>query len=343
MMKDSNMDKSSIESDSINEGPPSLDPSHRVIGGFWGRILALIIDSLCLGLIGLVLGLFLFDPLMSLGGWGRLVGFSITLVYFGLLNSKIGKGQTPGKRIMKIEVVDRSGNYLPVGRSFLRYVVLGIPFFLNGAMISQSVLISPLGYLIGFILFGAGGAIIYLYIGNRHTRQSLHDLVVGSFVVKTIPKGQVIDTIWKPHLIVVGIWLVVVVCLSVVMTGLSKKGIFPELIAVQKEIASSVNVHVVTVTAGKSFKVVIGGGRSETTYLQATAIWKECPHDIEVAAQQVAAVILQKYATIMEKDVLVVTITYGYDIGIARRWNSQHFQHSPSEWQDILAKPSVKE
>jgi len=335
------MDASHIESNLTNVEPPTVGPNQRIISGFWNRLLALILDGFCLGLIGLVIGLFLFDPLARVGGWGRLLGFTIAMVYFGLLNSAIGKGQTIGKRIMKIEVVDRAGNHLSVGRSFLRYIVLGIPFFLNGALISSDVMISPIGYLIGFILFGAGGSIIYLYVCNRLTRQSLHDLAVGSFVVKSSPTGPVVDSIWRPHLIVVGIWLLAVIGLFVVLTGLSKKGIFPELLAVQREIQSSGKVHTVTVTVGKSCSI-IDGNRSETSYLQSNAIWKDRPHNNEIAAQWVASVILKNYAEIMAKDVLAVTITYGYDIGIARAWKTEQFQHSPSEWQEIMATSSSK-
>jgi hypothetical protein len=88
----------------------------------------------------------------------------------------------------------------------------------------------------GFILFGFGDAIVYLYIFNRRTRQSLHDLIVGTFVTQTTPRrtynlhdliaavfvsqrpppGQVVGSIWRPHLIVVGVWLVLVSVLLVV-------------------------------------------------------------------------------------------------------------------------------
>lgn len=321
--------------------PVPVESDHSIICGFWSRLLALFLDGLCLGLLGLVLGLLLFDPLSRLGGWGRLIGFSVSLAYFGLLNSAIGKGQTIGKRVMKIAVVDRTGNHLSLARSLVRYAVLGIPFFLNGAMIPPNVMVSPIGYLIGFILFGVGGAIIYLYVFNRRTRQSLHDLVVGSFVTRKTSEGRIVGSMWRPHLIVIAVWLVAVVGLSVVTTGLTKKGIFPELLSVQSAIQSSGKVHMVSVVAGKSWSNV-GGKRSETTYLQSNAIWKERPSDSEEAARQVASLILQNYPGVVDKDVLAVTITYGYDIGIARAWRTQRLQHSPSEWQASLSDPSAQ-
>jgi len=78
--------------------------THRTISGFWGRLLAIVLDGFVLGIVGFVSGLFFFDFYARLGGWGRLIGFGADSMYFGILNSGIGKGQTIGKRIMKIEV-----------------------------------------------------------------------------------------------------------------------------------------------------------------------------------------------------------------------------------------------
>jgi uncharacterized RDD family membrane protein YckC len=319
--------------------PIAVETDHRAISGFWRRLLAFIIDGLLLGLVGCVCGLFLFDLLAHLGGWGRLVGFSVAFPYFGLLNSGVGRGQTVGKRVMKIEVVDRAGQHIALGWSLLRYVILGTPFFLNFALIPPSVMMSPIGHIIGFILFGFGGAIIYLYVFNRHTRQSLHDLAVGTFVTRTSPPGEVVGSVWRPHIVVVGIWFLSVVVLSVVMTGLSQKGVLPGLLDVQRAIQASGNVHVATVNVGKSWRIV-DGSRSETTYFYSNAIWKQRPQDEETAARSVASIILSNYPKIMEKDMLIVVVSYGYDIGIARVWKSHTSSHSPIEWQKLVAENS---
>src|SRR5262249_54357297 len=78
-------------------------------------------------------------------------------------NSAIGGGQTLGKRVMRVRVVDRSGQPISPGRSFLRYTVLGAPYFVNHLLIPPSVMMSPIGLLIGFILFGCGGAILFFF------------------------------------------------------------------------------------------------------------------------------------------------------------------------------------
>ncbi|MFI5460794.1 MAG: RDD family protein [Isosphaerales bacterium] len=246
-------------------------PGQRVISGFWRRLLAFILDGLLLGLVGVVLGLRLFDPLARLGGWGRLLGFCVAIVYFGVLNSSIAGGQTIGKRIMKIQVVDRSGHSISPGRSFLRDAVLGAPFFLNGLVIPPSATMSPIGYLIVFILLGFGGAIVYLFIFNRRTRQSHHDLIVGTFVIRTTPPGQVVGSIWRPHLIVVGGWLVVVIGLRVAATELSRQGVFPGLLKVQRSIQATGNVHMAEEFVGKKVSTV-GGKLKDTKYLRTKAV-----------------------------------------------------------------------
>ncbi len=109
-----------------------IDPP---IAGFWRRVLAALIDSTLLGVFGWLLGLLFSQQFMHMGGWGRLVGFVISLLYFAPLNSRIGAGQTVGKRALKIRVTSATGHTLGVARSLVRSCVLCVPFFLNDAPI----------------------------------------------------------------------------------------------------------------------------------------------------------------------------------------------------------------
>jgi len=307
--------------DTNDSMPPPAEtslPAHRTISGFWRRLLALFLDSLVLGLFGLALGFSLFDFFAGLGGWGRLIGFVIALVYFGVLNSALGRGKTIGKRIMKIEVVDSIGNHLSPARSILRYTILGVPFFLNGAFIPPSILNTPVGGLVGLLVFGFSGAIIYLYVFNRRTRQSLHDLVVGSFVVRSGGAGSVSAMhVWRPHLIIAVSWcLVVMVGLVVGAPLLAKTGVFPELAPVQQKLLSSGKVYTASVYMGESW-FLHNGVKERKSIFQSSVILKDRPKNYDDAAGEIAAIVLATYPEIGKKDTLSVTVSYGFDIGIA--------------------------
>lgn len=67
------------------------------------------VDSAVLGIVGFLLGLCFFRQFMAWGSWGRLLGFAIALLYFGPLNSRLGDGQTIGKRTLKVRVTTAAG------------------------------------------------------------------------------------------------------------------------------------------------------------------------------------------------------------------------------------------
>jgi uncharacterized RDD family membrane protein YckC len=100
---------------------------------FWRRIGALFIDTLVLGVFGYVVGFFLEDTFVQLGGWGRLIGFAVSITYLGVMNSSLSNGQTIGKKILNIRVVDSSNSTIILPKSFLRYSFLAVPFSFNGA------------------------------------------------------------------------------------------------------------------------------------------------------------------------------------------------------------------
>jgi uncharacterized RDD family membrane protein YckC len=200
---------------------------------------------------------------------------------------------------------------------------------------------SPIGLLIGFILFGFGGAIVYLYIFNRGTRQSLHDLVAGTFVTRTTPPGHVVGSIWRPHLIVVGGWFLAVVGLCVATAVVSRQGVFPGLLEVGRDIQATGKVHTAEVSVRKIWRIG-GGNRKGTSCFQARAFCKGTTFDPDAVAQEIASIVLRDYPEAKDMDLIAVYITYGYDIGIASDWKSLLISHRPSEWRDILAETSQK-
>src|SRR3954454_20052657 len=103
--------------------PPPLPPDatppspESQIAGFWRRVGAAFIDSIIIGVFGLVLGFLFSEQFMQMGGWGRLVGAAIALLYFVPLNSRPGGGHTIGKRALQIRVTDAAGKTISPGRS----------------------------------------------------------------------------------------------------------------------------------------------------------------------------------------------------------------------------------
>src|SRR5205823_10716532 len=101
-----------------SELPPLLPPEVPTTpefrrAGFWRRVGAFLIDTIILGIIGWILGFFFADAFMRMAGWERAIGFAVASLYFVPLNSRLGRGQTVGKRALGIRVVsDRKSTRL---------------------------------------------------------------------------------------------------------------------------------------------------------------------------------------------------------------------------------------
>lgn len=303
------------------------------IAGFWRRLGAFFIDCLLLGIIGLGIGYFLTQEIVNLGAWGRLLGFTVALIYFGLLNSKLSNGQTLGKRSLKIKVVTRAGAPLSVVRSFVRFIPLGVAWFLNDAQLPASVIFTSWIYMLSVAVFGMGLSIIYLYIFNRQTRQSLHDLLVESYVVMANAEGSIPATkTWRLHLTVCTLLLVASGVAPYYLKGLATNEPFASMMNIYRAAMTEPSVVNVQVNKGKSFVTSLKNGRSESTYLNLVAYINK--PDIQNAgnAKRLAMLAITTDSTVNSVDVIQVTLAYGYDIGIASSWRSQTYSHSPGEW-----------
>ncbi|WP_161596236.1 RDD family protein [Rhodanobacter glycinis] len=218
---------------------------NRKIAGFWRRLGAFVVDVILLGIAGLILGALFFDPFARMGAYARLIGFAIALAYFGLCNSRIGGGQTLGKRWLGVRVVDAHDQLLSLPRSLLRYAVLGIPFFANGLPVSPTLAMStPLGYLLALVVFGGMFAIVYLYIFNRRTRQSLHDLVVGSYVERCDRAAQPVPfpIMWRGHVAVVAVLAAIALSAPAVASRFTQTQTFAEMLPLYQTLSSQPHV-----------------------------------------------------------------------------------------------------
>jgi uncharacterized RDD family membrane protein YckC len=304
----------------------------RQIAGFWRRLAALLIDGMVIGGVGLLLGLVLFDELVRMGAYGRLLGFAIALAYFGTLNSRIGAGQTLGKKLLSVRVVGRDGEPLALRRALVRSVILEVPFFLNGATFSADVLMTAWNYVLALLVFGGMAAVVYLYVFNRRTRQSLHDIAVGSYVVRSDSSGPVAARpVWAGHLVVV--LALCIGALSVPMLGnrLLQEAAIAELLPAQATIAGLPGVQGATLGIVRSSAA---GG--VTTNQVAARLRLAAPGDNNIAfAEQVARTVLAEYPRAAGKDRISVELVYGYDIGIASSWTYAKYAFEPA----ALAEP----
>ena len=155
----------------------------------WKRLGAFIIDSIILMIIGVILCTKFYNQLLPMGNWAMFVGFILFVLYYGLQNSALCKGQTIGKRIFRIKVVSESGQYLTTIQSLLRSILLTPVFIFNNAIL-------PIGYMSMFwTLFVIGLLIIQvvLFFANKPSRQLLHDLIINSVCIKRKAKIQKVE------------------------------------------------------------------------------------------------------------------------------------------------------
>jgi len=150
--------------------------------GFWRRILAFLVDVILLALAGYALGRTFGESFSMLGQWGRLVGFGIALTCFGVLNSRIGGGQTPGKRLLGIYVVGETWAFIPLPDALLRAAILTGPFFLQ-PLVHRHIGVNLVSVPLLLLFWSIDVGLVYFTLFNRQTRQSLHDLIVRSCVV----------------------------------------------------------------------------------------------------------------------------------------------------------------
>jgi uncharacterized RDD family membrane protein YckC len=313
-----------------------LTPGVMEVANLWRRLFAFLLDGILLGLLGAGLGLIAFDRLVALGDRGRAIGFAIALVYFGVMDSKLSGGQSLGKRILEIKVVTGSGAPLSVRASTLRAAIFCVPYFLNGVFVDPSANIS---WLLVFLVFGVGISIGYLLLFNRRTRQSLHDLAAGAYVVyrrDNQPVGATLR-IWPVHLGVVGLILATALVLPFFTQRLAASASFSELASIQQGLQKEPDVWHAAVSIGvtKAFRT---GQATTTTHVCSAQIFFSTPvSNSDPLADRAVQIMLNRDPSITKLDEIAVTIIYGYDIGIASAWRSKTLALSPRQWRQRIS------
>jgi uncharacterized RDD family membrane protein YckC len=166
----------------------SEQAAQGVVAGFWVRVLSDVIDAIVLGVVGMLLAVPLGGVFERLGERGVLIGLPISLAYAGILQSRMGRGQTIGKRMLRLRVVKLDGGFLSLDRSFVRYALVAFPVY-QTAIAYAVVMAFPFLRLEWIEALGTGLAAAlfvscFFVIPFHPLKRGLHDILTGSIVVR---------------------------------------------------------------------------------------------------------------------------------------------------------------
>jgi uncharacterized RDD family membrane protein YckC len=157
-------------SDQLNIETPELVDIEMPVAGIGSRFIAILIDYLILGAGYFVLGIIMAIVLPSIRAFSNMTEvwaeaiflFIIFLIYWGYftLFEAFWEGRTPGKRVAKIRVIQRTGRAIGLFESMTRNLIRAIDQI-------------PLIYGIG---------VICVFCTKQHQR--LGDLAAGTLVVR---------------------------------------------------------------------------------------------------------------------------------------------------------------
>lgn len=305
------------------------------IAKFWTRIWALLIDSIILGVIGYLLGQTVQDFLVSIGNYGLLFGLVITVAYQTIFNSKIVNGQTIGKRAMNLQVVDINGDTIDIRKSFLRALILCVPYFTANLTIPGLTDISIVDITKTIILASIAIGVVVIYIFNKQTRQSLHDLVVGTYVATTDRNEEpaLLPTMTKIPFYVFG-GLVTLMFGAEIFTATRKAPELKNVLSIYSKVSDIDGVLEATVIEKTSYV-----NDSKTTAYEANLWVQNLPKgDLEndKVVRAVVQTILDNANSIDSFDVISISMTREFNIGIASQKSTTTVRQTPSKWREIL-------
>lgn len=299
----------------------------RPIAGFWRRIAASVIDGLALALLGLVFGMVAGPLLSQLGGYARLLGLAIAVAYGGVLNSGLGGGRTLGKALLRLRVVNGRGQPISLPLSIARSAILEAPFLLYGLAIPLTQEWLSI-VVLSTALFGLGGATVYLYLFNWRTRQSTHDLLCQTYVVRATAEGPVgVGPVARVHYAVAAAILLVAAGGSAWSTPMPAEGPLADIIEVQHRLYALDDVLFGTVRVRESRA---NGVRTVRSIL--VDVWSKREASLDFAAS-VAGVVLDTYPGADRAEFVTVNVSTGFDIGLGSVFQAQSWNESPAEWR----------
>jgi uncharacterized RDD family membrane protein YckC len=163
---------------------PAAPFTKYVLSSFWRRAFALIIDGIVVLIAGGIVALFLRSAGSPVSG--DLIKMLVGAGYFIYFN---GRGDTMGKSLLGIRVVDAAGNAPGMRRAAIRYVlpgltaIGGLPLFAPGLLF-----LDPIDALFAAVVIWVALSLLwtydYLQMIWHPQKQTLHDLMAGTYVIR---------------------------------------------------------------------------------------------------------------------------------------------------------------
>jgi uncharacterized RDD family membrane protein YckC len=283
------------------------------------RLLALLVDTILLGILGYLLGIFFEDFFVSLGKYGTLLGSSIAILYFSILQSHIGKGQSVGKMVLNIRVTDLKGNFLTLEKSFLRSFILIFPVMNAEIFSGGKAMIIILMIIILSIFISA-----YFILVNK-SRRCLHDILTPSVVtyqyVTAFEVDELNDRSKKK--------LIPVIVLAVLMIGVGvyqmvAENAFSQLLNAKEKIEERPGVIGVNKVESKTTTYYGEPSKTYTSiYVSVRINNKQAASDLNSQYfNELYEIIKQEIPEAEKVDGVTITLYYGYNIGISSKTTS---------------------
>ncbi len=326
-----------MENQPIQSDQPiqSIESIHT---GFWKRFIAFFIDIMIIGTVTVILSFLFRDVLLNLGENLWYIGFIILGFYFTILNSQIGKGQTIGKKILKIRVVYNNGSFLSASNSFARYLFLCPIIFYNGIVLSfDSLGIESLTMIYSMISIFIFLGIVGLVVLTKEKR-GLHDYLLKTVVVQSKSINDVnvsqIDTLKeasvkhkKAFLSIFIIFILILITTTIISKKIDDKPVggvdFKSMLELRKDLKDNYPLSNISVASGSGVLYKWEGG-TETMQkrLEISAYVKYSIFNDDIARnqlyEQVHEQIVSTYPNIDNYDEVVIAFRTGYNLGIGR-------------------------
>lgn len=164
----------------------------------FSRIFAFMIDLIILGAACAVLSKYLIPYFPHSAFLFHCLGTLLCVFYFAFFNSNIGGAKTIGKMICGIHVTNLSNQTISFIKSCARSSIAILPLCFIAYLQPFAQLSIPINILTA-LLISMLFISVYLVIFNRHTSQSLHDVISKTQIQNKAQSFFSQQPIWKAH------------------------------------------------------------------------------------------------------------------------------------------------